>query len=323
MKIIECVPNFSEGRDSSKIEAIAAAIRSVEKVALMDVDSGPGANRTVYTFAGAPDDVLETAFRSIQKGAALIDMRNHRGAHPRIGACDVCPFVPLIDASMQECVSLAKRLGERVGRELGIPVYLYAEASTRPGRKRLHDIRKGEYEGLAEKIADAEWRPDFGPCEFNAKSGASAIGARNILVAFNVNLDTDDVRIAKEIAAEIRASGNGSRRFESLQAMGWVIPEYGRAQVTTNILDIDAAPLHSVFEACAELAKRFNARVAGSEIVGMVPRRALMDAGRLFADRSEADDEKIIMAAIEGLGLNDVRKFDPRQKIIEERLKRT
>jgi len=321
MKIIECVPNFSEGKDSATIEAIAAAIRSVDKVTLMDVDSGSGANRTVYTFAGAPDDIIEAAFRSIQKGAELIDMRNHHGAHPRIGACDVCPFVPLIDASMQECVSLAQRLGEKVGEELRIPVYLYAEAARSPLRRRLADIRRGGYERLAEKMEAPEWRPDFGPAEFNAKSGATAIGARNILVAFNMNLDTDDVLIAKEIAAEIRSSGNGSRRFESLQAMGWMIPEYGRAQVTTNILDIVATPLHSVFEACAELAKKFNARVDGSEIVGMVPKRALMDAGRYYSSENENDEGRIADAAIQGLGLDELRKFDPRQKIIEERLK--
>ncbi|MBN1282376.1 MAG: glutamate formimidoyltransferase [Proteobacteria bacterium] len=300
MKLIECVPNFSEGRDKAKIEAISSAIRSVQEISLMDVDPGEGTNRTVYTFAGPPEALLEAAFRSIEKGVELIDMRLQHGAHPRIGACDVCPFVPLLNATMQECVELAKKLGWRVGNELGIPVYLYAEAAARSERKRLPDIRRGEYEGLKEKLKDPKWRPDFGPCEFNARSGATAVGARRVLVAFNVNLDTDDAGIAKRIAAEIRSSGSGSRRFESLEARGWFIPEYGRAQVTTNILDIDAAPLAAVFAACSELAAEFGASVTGSEIVGMVPERALADIDRL--------------------GLNDVSLFDPAQKILERAL---
>ena len=308
MRLVECVPNFSEGRDKSVIEAIAEAIRSIDGARLLDVDPGAGANRTVYTFVGPPEVVLAAAFSAIKAGSELIDMRSHEGVHPRMGACDVCPFVPLAGVTMDECVDLAKRLGERVGGELCIPVYLYGEAAKDPARKKLPDIREGEYEALEEKLSSPEWRPDYGPAEWGAKSGATAIGARNILVAFNVNLDTKDAAIAKKIAREIRESGTGKRRFKSLQAKGWFIPEYDLAQVTTNILDIDAAPLAAVFDACRELAEEFGARVTGSEIVGMVPRRAL--AG-------EDDD---VDAAIDRLGLNDIGRFDPARKIMERAL---
>jgi len=308
MKLVECVPNFSEGRNMKILGAIAEAIRSTEGARLLDVDSGAGANRTVYTFAGPPGVVLEAAFNAIRVGTELIDMREHEGVHPRMGACDVCPFVPLSGITMDECVKLANRLGERVGGELGIPVYLYGEAAKKPERGRLPDIREGEYEALEKKLASPKWRPDYGPAEFNAKTGATAIGARPLLVAFNINLDTKDVQIAKEISREIRTSGNGKRRFDALQAKGWFIPEYDRAQVTTNILNIDEAPLYKVFDTCSELAQELGTRVTGSEIVGMVPRRALAGDG---------DD---VNAAIDRLGLNDVGRFDPARKIIEQAL---
>ncbi len=341
MKIVECVPNFSEGRDCTVIESIASAIRGVSGVSLLDVDPGKATNRTVYTFAGSPDDVLEAAYQAIKTGSELIDMRRHKGEHARQGACDVCPFVPIAGVSMAECVELAKKLGERVGLKLGIPVYLYAEAATNPSRRRLPDIRAGEYEALREKLTRPEWKPDFGPAEFNAKSGATVIGARPFLIAYNVNLNSRSVRLAKEIAFSIRESGRIKRDssgnkivgpdgvaervpglFTDVQARGWIIPEYGRAQVTINILNIEKAPLHEVFDACCRLADKMGCRVTGSEIVGMVPRRVLIDAGLHFLKKQGSSagvsEDEIIRTAVQSLGLCDVTHFDPMKKIIEE-----
>lgn len=343
MKIIECIPNFSEGRDKAVIGAIADAIRGVNGTMLLDVDPGVATNRTVFTFAGAPEEVFEAAFQAIKKGAELIDMRLHKGEHARQGACDVCPFVPISGVTMEECAELARRLGRRVGEELKIPVYLYANAASRPERKRLPDIRAGEYEALAEKLEKPEWKPDFGPVEFNAKSGATTIGARNFLIAYNVNLNTKSVRLAKEIAFAIRESGrikrdvNGNKMigangvaervpgfFKDVQATGWLIPEYGRAQVTINILDIDDSPLHLVYDKCCELASTMGLRVTGSEIIGMVPHRVLSEAGIFFLKKQRASTgvsgDEIIRTAIFSLGLNDVTPFDPKKKIIEEQL---
>jgi glutamate formiminotransferase len=342
MKIVECVPNFSEGRDPAVIEAIAAAIRGIAGVSLLDVDPGKATNRTVFTFAGPPEEVLEAAFSAIRQGTQLIDMRAHKGSHARQGACDVCPFVPVAGVTMAECVELAKRLGKRVGEELRIPVYLYAEAAQTPARRRLPDIRAGEYEALAEKLARPEWRPDFGPAEFNARAGATTIGARPFLIAYNVNLNTSSLRLAKEIAFAIRESGRVKRdakgnkvlgpdgeptripgMFQGVQATGWLIPEYGRAQVTINILDIDAAPLHQVYDACCELAGQLGCRVTGSEIVGMVPKRVLVEAGFHYLRKQGCTtgvaEEDIIRTALLTLGLSDVSSFDPKQKVIEER----
>ncbi|MFA6317296.1 MAG: glutamate formimidoyltransferase [Elusimicrobiota bacterium] len=345
MKLVECVPNFSEGRDRKVIDAIADAARSVPGVAVLDVDPGAATNRTVYTFAGAPEDVLEAAFQAVKKGVELIDMRRHKGAHARQGACDVCPFVPIAGVTMQDCVELARRLGERLGRELGIPVYLYAEAATRPERRRLPDIRAGEYEALEDKLKKPEWKPDFGPSKFNAKAGATAVGARNFLIAYNVNLNTSSVAQAKEIAFTIRESGrlrrdaSGNKEvgpdgkdlrepglFKGVQATGWYIPEYKRAQVTINILDLSAAPLHSVYDACCDLGSKIGVRVTGSEVVGMVPASVLMDAGRHFLRKQGSSrgvsDAEIVETAIQSLGLRDVSPFDPSQKVIEERFRR-
>ncbi|MFH0798773.1 MAG: glutamate formimidoyltransferase [Pseudomonadota bacterium] len=342
MILVECVPNFSEGRDPTVIEAIAAEIRSVAGVELLDVDPGAATNRTVYTFAGAPETVLEAAFQAIRKGSELIDMRHQKGEHARQGACDVCPFVPIAGATMADCIELAKRLGERVGRELKIPVYLYAEAATKPGRRNLPDIRAGEYEALPEKLKKPEWRPDFGPAEFNARAGATVIGARNFLIAYNVNLNTRNAARAKEIAFSIRESGRIRRdrdgnkiigpdgaperepgAFKGVQATGWLIPEYNRAQVTINILDIAASPLHLIFDKCSELASAMGLRATGSEIVGMVPRGVLIDAGLHFLRKQGSttgvSEGEIIRTAIISLGLNDVGQFDPAKKIIEER----
>ncbi len=341
MKLVECVPNFSEGRNQATIEAIAEAVRGVPGVSLLDVDPGKATNRTVYTFAGGPEAVLEAAFQAIATGTGLIDMREHGGSHARQGACDVCPFVPISGVTMDECVALAKRLGERVGRELHIPVYLYAEAATRPERRRLPEIRAGEYEALEAKLAKPEWKPDFGPAAFNARAGATTIGARPFLIAYNVNLNTRSVRLAKEIAFTIRESGRLKRDakgekvigpdgvalrepglFTGVQATGWLIPEYGRAQVTINILDIEKTPLHAVYDACCELAQKLGLRVTGSEVVGMVPRKVLIDAGLHFLRKqgasTGASEEDIIAIAVQSLGLCDVAPFDPRKKIIEE-----
>ncbi len=341
MRLIECVPNFSEGRNKAVIDAISTAVKSVPGVLLMDVDPGTATNRTVYTFAGAPEDVLEAAFRAIKKGAELIDMTLHKGEHARQGACDVCPFVPISNVTMAECVELAKRLGERVGKELEIPVYLYAEAATRPERKRLPDIRAGEYEALAEKLKKPEWKPDFGPAKFNPRAGATTIGAREFLIAYNVNLNTTSTRLAKEIAFAIRESGrlmrdekgdkvigeDGSVKrvpgiFKGVQGTGWYIPEYGRAQVTINILDTESAPLHRVYDACLDLAGKLGLRVTGSELVGMVPKKVLLDAGTYFLKKQSSSlgvsEDELIDIAIMSLGLRDVSPFDPKKKIIEE-----
>lgn len=344
MRIVECVPNFSEGRDPAVIEAISDAIRGVSGVELLDVDPGDATNRTVFTFAGDPEAALEAAFRAIKRGAELIDMRRHKGEHARQGACDVCPFVPVAGVTMEDCIELARRLGKRVGEELAIPVYLYAHAAARPERRRLPDIRIGEYEALPEKLKKPEWRPDFGPAAFNARSGATAIGARNFLIAYNVNLNTRSVRLAKEIAFAIRESGRIKKDaagkkivgpdgkaeripgiFRDVQATGWLIPEYNRAQVTINILDIDAAPLHQVYDACCELAEKLGLRVTGSEVVGMVPKKVLVGAGLHFLKKQGSSigvsEEEVIRTALLSLGLSDVSPFDPKKKIIEERFR--
>lgn len=341
MKLIECVPNFSEGRNKTVIEAISEAIRSIPEVKLLDIDPGAATNRTVYTFAGEPGAVLEAAFAAIKKGTELIDMRQHKGEHSRQGACDVCPFIPIAGTTMKECVELSKKLAKRVGDELGIPVYLYAESAQNPKRKRLPDIRKGEYEGLAAKLKKPEWRPDFGPAKFNAKSGATVIGARNFLIAYNVNLNTRSVKLAKEIAFSIRESGRVKKDksgkkvlnkdgttaripgfFKDVQATGWMIPEYGRAQVTINILDTEKAPLHAVFDKCCKIASSLGLRVTGSEIVGMVPKNVLTGAGRYFLGKQRqttgVSEKDIIEVAIQTLGLRDVGPFEPSKKIIEE-----
>ncbi len=345
MKIVECVPNFSEGCDPAIIEAIADAVRVISGVELLDVDPGAATNRTVFTFAGQPEAVLEAAFQAIKTGSALIDMRHHKGEHARQGACDVCPFVPISDMTMKECVELAKKLGARVGEELGIPVYLYAEAAQRPERVRLPDIRVGEYEALEEKLKKPEFKPDFGPTAFNAKAGATAIGARNFLIAYNINLNSTSVKVAKEIAFTIRETGRLKRdaegnpivksdgtkerepgMFTGVQGTGWLIPEYNCAQITVNILDLDAAPVHRVFDACCELATKLGARVTGSEVVGMLPKRVLVEAGLYFLTKQNAStgasEAEIIRTGIRSLGLSDVAPFDPQQKIIEERFKK-
>lgn len=344
MKIVECVPNFSEGRDRAVIDAIAASIEQVEQVRLLDVDPGEATNRTVVTFVGPPEGVLEAAFAAIAKASELIDMRTHSGAHARQGATDVCPFVPVSDVTMEECVQLARRLGQRVGEELAIPVYLYEEAATRPQRRALQDVRAGEYEGLADKLAIEEGAPDFGPVELNTKAGATAIGARKFLIAYNVNLNTANTKLAKAIAWRIRDTegpvrtpegkllrddqGKLIRRkgeFDHCKATGWFIEEYGRAQVTMNLTDWEATPIQEVFDACCRLSEELGVRVTGSEIVGLVPRGALTAAGAHYLRRQNASvgapDSTLIELARLSLGLDEIVPFDPATKIVEETLR--
>jgi glutamate formiminotransferase/formiminotetrahydrofolate cyclodeaminase len=320
MRLVECVPNFSEGRDRAVLDAIAAAIAGVDGVTLLDMDPGAGANRTVVTFVGTPETVVEAGFRAVRTAAERIDMRVQKGEHPRIGATDVFPFVPVAGVTMAECVELAKTLGRRVADELGIPVYLYEHAATRPERRKLADVRAGEYEGLRAKLRDRAWAPDFGKAVFNARSGATVIGARKFLVAFNVNLNTRDRRLAARVARQVRELGR------PIRAIGWYIPEYGQTQVSMNLVDIDAAGLHDAFDACVRFAGEAGLRVTGSEIVGLLPEQALLDAGRTFLRRQGkapgAPARELIDAAIRTLGLRDVTRFEPDERIIERRLLR-
>jgi glutamate formiminotransferase/formiminotetrahydrofolate cyclodeaminase len=342
-KLIECVPNFSEGRDPNIIRPITAAIESVDGVSLLDVDPGASTNRTVVTFVGSPEAAVEAAFRGIQKAAELIDMRKHMGAHPRMGATDVCPFVPVSNVSWEEAIACAKQLGKRVAEQLNIPVYLYEKATGDPSRSNLSLIRAGEYEGFFEKIKEPTWKPDFGPSVFNEKSGATAIGARNFLVAYNVDLNTKAVRRANSVAFDVRENGriktedgtpdgkpvldaNGEPvripgMLKHVKAIGWYVEEYGIAQVSMNLTNIDETPLHAAFDACNQAANKRGLRVTGSEIVGMVPKKCLVDAGRYFLRKQKwsegASEEELIDIAIRSMGLSELKPFDPREKIIE------
>jgi glutamate formiminotransferase/formiminotetrahydrofolate cyclodeaminase len=342
-KLIECVPNFSEGRDQNVIRQITDAIESVDGVSLLDVDPGASTNRTVVTFVGDPDAAVEAAFRAIQKAAQLIDMRKHKGAHPRMGATDVCPFIPVSNVSWQEAIECANRLGKRVGEELKIPVYLYEKAAKDKSRSNLSVIRAGEYEGFFEKIKQPEWKPDFGPDVFNEKSGATVIGVRDFLVAYNVNLNTKSVRRANSVAFDVREQGrvqtedgtpsgkplmdaNGEPiripgMLKHVKAIGWFVKEYGIAQVSMNLTNVEETPLHAAFDACCESAARRGLRVTGSEIVGMVPKKCLVDAGRYFLRKQKwsegVSDEELIDIAIRSMGLSELKPFDPKEKVIE------
>ncbi len=342
-KLIECVPNFSEGRDLNVIRQITGAIESVEGVALLDVDPGATTNRTVVTFVGSPEGTVEAAFRAIQKAAELIDMRKHKGAHPRMGATDVCPFVPVSNVGWEEAIACAKQLGRRVGDELKIPVYLYERAAKDQSRSNLSVIRGGEYEGFFEKIKQPEWKPDFGPAVFNEKSGATVIGARDFLVAYNVNLNTKAVRRANSVAFDVRENGriktedgtpsgrpvldeNGEPvripgMLKHVKAIGWYVEEYGIAQVSMNLTNIDETPLYAAFDACAEAAGKRGLRATGSEIVGMVPKKCLVDAGRYFLRKQNwsegAAEEELIDIAVRSMGLSELKPFDPKEKVIE------
>jgi glutamate formiminotransferase/formiminotetrahydrofolate cyclodeaminase len=346
MQIVECVPNISEGRRKEVYDVVAAAAASVSEVTLLNVDPGWDTNRTVITFVGTPDAVLEAAFRLVKKGVELIDMTTHRGAHPRIGAVDVVPFIPVANVTMEECAELARRLGERVGRELNVPVYLYEYAATVPERRNLADIREGEYEGAAKKVVDPKWKPDFGPAAFVPRTGAIVIGARKFLVAYNVNINTLDKRLANRVAFDVRERGRMKRDanddpildeqgqpvwepglLKSVKAVGWVIPEFGCAQISINLTDLDTTPLHVAFDACEERARDRGLRVTGSEIVGLVPRQVLLDAARHYLAKmgrpTGFPESTRIHIAIRTLGLNEVKPFDPRERVIEYRLAAT
>jgi len=345
MSLVECVPNFSEGRDRAVIEAIADAIRAVDGVTLLDVDPGAATHRTVFTFVGAPAATAEAAFQAVTRGSERIDMRRHHGEHPRLGAADVCPFVPVDGITLAECAELARQVGRRIGEELGIPVYLYEAAASRPERRSLAQIREGEYEGLAAKLTDPDWAPDFGPAAFNPKSGATVVGARPYLIAYNVNLNTRDKRVANELAQEIRdggrvvkdasgrtvrgADGKPQRQagmFRECRAVGWFIEEFGRAQVSINLTNPSVTSMHAVFDAVEELARARGCRVTGSEIVGLVPREAMLAAGRHFLARqgktTGVPESRLVEVAVQSLGLHDVKPFEPRERILEYRVGR-
>jgi glutamate formiminotransferase/formiminotetrahydrofolate cyclodeaminase len=345
--LIECVPNFSAGRDLDIVRQITARIESVEGATLLHVDPGKATNRTVVTFAGEPGPVVEAAFRAIAAAAELIDMRQHAGAHPRMGATDVCPLVPISGITMEETVEHARRLAERVGRELSIPVYLYEASQPDPARKNLATIRAGEYEGLARKLADPAWKPDFGPATFNPKSGATVIGARDFLVAFNVNLNTTSTRRANAVAFDVRESGRPRRAgdpltgpvvkdaagqpvmvpgsLKAVKAIGWFIEEYGLAQVSMNLTDIRVTPLHAAFDEVCRAAETRGLRVTGSELVGLIPRSAMLDAGRYYLRKQQrstgVSEAELIRIAVASLGLEDLTSFVPEERIIEYRLR--
>jgi glutamate formiminotransferase/formiminotetrahydrofolate cyclodeaminase len=337
-RIVECVPNFSEGRKIRTINAIAGAISAVPGVKFISAEPDKDYNRTVVTFVGEPEAVLEGAFLGTRKAAELIDMSQHHGEHPRIGATDVVPFVPVSGVSMEDCVRLAKEFGARVGMELQIPVYLYEEAASRPERKNLSAIRKGEYEGLAEKLKDPAWAPDFGPAAFNAASGATVTGARMFLIAYNVNLDTNDVKIASEIALRIRESGRIRKdgkgnpvldaknqkvtipgSLQAVKAMGVLLEAQNIAQVSINLVNYHLTPPHMAFEEVKKEAASLGARVTGSEIVGLTPKDALLMAGKYYAPDASGE-EAILAAAVDALGLGQFEPFDIQKKVIEAQL---
>lgn len=342
-QLIECVPNFSEGRDEKIIQQIADAIRSVDRVKLLNVDPGKATNRTVMTLVGEPDAVVEAAFKGIEMAAQLIDMSTHKGEHPRMGATDVCPFIPIANISMEETASWSKKLAERVGKELNIPVYLYEEAQSNKERSNLSIIRAGEYEGFFKKINDPLWKPDFGPVEFPAKTGATVIGAREFLIAYNVNLNTKSVKRANSIAFDIREAGrvkvdeNGKKVLDAagnevripgslkgVKAIGWFIEEYGIAQVSINITKFRETPLHIVFQECYDSAYRRGQRVTGSELVGLVPLSSMLEAGKYFLKKQKlsagVSDEELIHIAVKSMGLDELGPFDAKSRIIEYQL---
>ncbi|MCO5255500.1 MAG: glutamate formimidoyltransferase [Lentimicrobium sp.] len=342
-QIIECVPNFSEGRDIAVIQQITDQIKTVEGVRLLDVDPGAATNRTVVTIAGEPEQVIEAAFRAVKKAMEVIDMSRHSGAHPRFGATDVCPLVPIANITMEETVKYAHKLGERIGIELGIPVYCYEEAARIPERRNLAFCRSGEYEGLSQKLSDPASKPDFGPAQFLPKTGAIAVGARDFLVAYNVNLNTTSTRRANAVAFDIREKGRPMREgnpvtgkivkdekgnpvnipgsLKACKAIGWFIEEYGIAQVSINLTNISITPVHVAFEEACKKAQERGMRVTGSEIVGLAPLKVFTDAGKYFLKKQNrsvgVSEAELIRIAVKSMGLDDLKPFNPEEKIIE------
>ena len=347
-QILECVPNFSEGRDMEVIKRITDQVESVEGVKLLDVDPGFATNRTVVTFVGSPGQVVEAAFRAVKLASELIDMSKHSGEHPRFGATDVCPLVPVSGISMEETVKYARQLAERIGKEIGIPVFCYENAAISPVRKNLATVRAGEYEGLREKLKNPEWQPDFGKAEFVPRTGAIAVGARDFLVAYNINLNTTSTRRANAIAFDVRERGRAKREgdpitgnivknpdgtpvmipgsLKEVKAIGWYIEEYGVAQISMNLTNISITPVHVAFDEVCKKADARGIRVTGSELVGLVPLNAMLEAGRYFLRKQHrstgVSDGELIKIAVKSMGLDELGPFDPGEKIIEYQLKK-
>ncbi|MCK9452046.1 MAG: glutamate formimidoyltransferase [Bacteroidales bacterium] len=345
-KLIECVPNFSEGVDMQIIKQITDQIESVEGVSLLDVDPGVATNRTVVTMVGTPDEVIEAAFLAVKKASEIIDMRKHKGEHPRMGATDVCPLIPVANITMEETVEYARKLAERIGNELDVSVYCYENAALKPERRNLANCRAGEYEGLAEKFSKPEWKPDFGPAKLNAKAGATAVGARDFLVAFNVNLNTTSTRRANSIAFDVRERGRVKREgnpitgkivkdengspvhipgsLKAVKAIGWFIEEYGVAQISMNLTNVSITPVHIAFDEVCRKADARGIRVTGSELVGLIPLKAMIDAGKYFLTKQQrslgVDDAELIKIAIKSMGLDELKPFVPEEKIIEYKM---
>ncbi len=340
MQLVECVPNFSEGKDMKIIDAIAASIKAVKGVTLLDVDPGETTNRTVFTMVGEPDNVVEAAFQAIKKASQVIDMTKHKGAHARMGATDVCPFVPVANMTMDDCVKLAHKLGKRVGEELNIPVYLYEYAASKPEWKNLAEVRKGEYEALPQKMEDPNWKPDYGPQKFNAKSGATAISAREFLIAYNINLNTRDKKKAHDIALDIRERGRFARDennkfvkdengkkvkkpglFKDCKAVGWFIDDFNQAQISINLTNFNVTPAHIVLDKVRELALKKGLQVTGSELVGLLPKAAILESGKYYLEKmgesAGIPERMIIETAVQSMGLKDVAEFDIDKKVIE------
>ncbi len=342
-QLIECVPNFSEGRDLAVIKQITDQIETLEGISLLDVDPGQATNRTVVTFVGTPDAVIEAAVRAARKAAELIDMSKHRGEHPRFGSMDVCPLVPVANITMEETIPHAHKLARRLGEEVGLTIYCYEHAAITPARRNLAVVRAGEYEGLAEKLGKPEWKPDFGPTGFNARSGVTAVGARDFLVAYNINLNTTSTRRANAIAFDVREKGRKKREGDALtgpvvkdregrdvwipgtlkcvKGIGWFIEEYGVAQVSFNLTNINVTPVHVAFDESSKAAAARGVRVTGSELVGLIPLGAMLDAGRYFLKKQQRStgisDRELIKIATKSLGLDDLHPFKPEEKIIE------
>ena len=349
-QLIECVPNFSEGQNIEIINQIADAIKSVDGVKLINIDPGKATNRTVFTFLGEPEKVCEAAFRAVKKASEVIDMRKHKGEHPRFGSTDVLPLIPIAGISMEETIEYALQLAKRIGNELGIPIYCYEFAASEEKRRNLASCRAGEYEGLQKKLVDPEWKPDFGPAEFNqtvARTGAIALSARNFLIAYNVNLNTTSAQLANVIASEVREKGtikhdgdpltgkpmkdnHGKTIYEpgllkSVKGIGWFIEEYGIAQLSYNITDITKSSMHQVFEASCERAIAHGVHVTGSELIGLVPLQPMLDAGRYFREKqhlpTNVSEEELLATAIKSMGLDELAPFDPTKRIIEYLIK--